>query len=109
MVPVSLVFQNAQLWDTGTGEKGGISMWYIVNIIFPVILDAYGIDVKLEPLCLQRNGSNACAGIKYGQTVEFNVTFSFDECNENTPEALTLPIVVTGTSYHGYHGYGIEK
>ena len=38
------------------------------------MLDAIGVDVKIEPLCNQKIGSHACGGVKYDQTVRFNVS-----------------------------------
>ena len=40
-----------------------------------VVLDAIGVHVKIEPLCNQKIGSHACGGVKYDQTVRFNVSF----------------------------------
>ncbi|KAL5268677.1 hypothetical protein ACHWQZ_G002508 [Mnemiopsis leidyi] len=70
----------------------------ITTTINLVVLDALGVHVKIEPLCNQKIGSHACGGVKYDQTVRFNITFSFDDCTANTPEKLTIPIVVTGFS-----------
>ena len=51
--------------------------------ISAVVLDAIGVDVKIEPLCNQKIGSHACGGVKYDQTVRFNVS-----CLKLTPNHM---------------------
>ena len=39
---------------------------------------------------------NLFLGVRPGQTVEFDVKFSFEKCDKNTPDKVIIPIVVTG-------------
>ena len=34
--------------------------------------------MEIKPLCNQKNGSHACGGVKYDQTVKFNVREAFN-------------------------------